>query len=608
MWTYTIKYDIIYIENVFQPKGINACKMIFPQKELRMSIVKGADGAEYAGRKDAILLTVLCAGAYFASYMTRINYKAVVAAVVESEGITKDLASVALTGLAVTYGLGQLVSGWLGDRINPKYLMSGGLILASLMNVLMPLCPNVGLMTAVWCVNGLGQAMMWPPIVKTLTTFLSDRDYLHASVKVSWGSAFATILIYLTAPWFVVRTGWRTLFYLCAGIGVAGAAVIYLVLGRFDRKYPAHSAAARTAPGAKTAGTGGMKSRDWLPAGSAAFFAVLLTAIIIQGVMRDGVDTWMPSYVSENFGLGTDISILSGVILPVFTLISYQVATFVYEKLIKNEMLCAAAVYVLAVMCSLALLFFRKATGIAAVIASVFLLATVVGCMHAVNLIFTCFIPRRFKRFGHVSWVSGLTNFGTYAGSALSAYGFAALTEKSGWGTTVVSWAVISALGAAVSLSGLPLLLKVFPKEEEAEATPQVKPRETPPAGSQETLPAGSQETPPAGSQETAPAGSQETPPAGSQKTPPAGSQETPPAGSQVKPQETHKEKHTGNAPENAAAETSHGAETETETETGTGTGTEQNVGAAREGIPGNGSGTQTDAACREASGTSADK
>ena len=569
-----------------------------------MSIGKGADGVEYAGRKDALLLTVLCAGAYFASYMTRINYKAVVAAVVESEGITKDLASVALTGLAVTYGLGQLVSGWLGDRINPKYLMSGGLLLASVMNVLMPLCPNVGLMTAVWCVNGLGQAMMWPPIVKTLTTFLSDRDYLHASVKVSWGAAFATILIYLTAPWFVVRTGWRQLFYLCACIGVAGAAVIYIVLGRFDRKY-SHLAAARTAPGAGAAGTGGAKTRDSLPAGTFAFFAVLLTAIIIQGVMRDGVDTWMPSYVSENFGLGTDVSILSGVILPVFTLISYQVATFIYEKLIKNEMLCAACVYAAGALCSLALLFFRKSAGTPSVIASIFLLATVVGCMHAVNLLFTCFVPRRFRRFGHVSWVSGLTNFGTYAGSALSAYGFAALTEKSGWGSTVVSWAVISALGAAVSLSGFPLLLKVFPKEKEAEARPQVKPQETSPAGSQKTPPAGPQETPPAGSQKTPPAGSQKTPPAGPQETPPAGSQKKPLEESQAKPRETHKEKHTENAPENAAVETSPGAETETGT--GTETGTEQNVGAAREGIPGNGSGTQTDAACREASGTSAE-
>ena len=270
-------------------------------------------------------------------------------------------------------------------------------------------------------------------------------------------------------------------------------------------------------------------------------------------------------------------------------------------------MLCAACVYAAGALCSLALLFFRKSAGTPSVIASIFLLATVVGCMHAVNLLFTCFVPRRFRRFGHVSWVSGLTNFGTYAGSALSAYGFAALTEKSGWGSTVVSWAVISALGAAVSLSGFPLLLKVFPKEKEAEARPQVKPQETPPAGSQKTPPAGPQETPPAGPQETPPAGSQKKPPAGSQETPPAGPQETPPAGSQAKPRETHKEKHTENAPENAAVETSPGAETETGTGTGTETGTEQNVGAAREGIPGNGSGTQTDAACREASGTSAE-
>ena len=44
----------------------------------------------------------------------------------------------ALTGSFITYGTGQIISGVLGDRISPKKLVSRGLLVTVLMNVLLP--------------------------------------------------------------------------------------------------------------------------------------------------------------------------------------------------------------------------------------------------------------------------------------------------------------------------------------------------------------------------------------------------------------------------------------------------------------------------------------
>ncbi|MBO7360417.1 MAG: MFS transporter [Clostridia bacterium] len=420
-------------------------------------------------RRDRILLTLTTAFAYFCSYMTRVNYKAVITEIVAAEGVPMDRAAVALTGLFVTYGVGQLISGWLGDRINPKYLMTGGLLLASIMNLLLPLSDDTVWMTAVWCVNGLGQAMMWPPIVKTLTNFMSSDDYLRASVKVCWGSNIATILLYLCAPLVIVLTGgWKPVFWISAATGFAGAAVIFYALSAFEKKY--------------TAVTGG-DPETVLPEGSDAaeekaesrkepspamrggtvilFFALLLAVITVQGSLKDGVDTWMPVYISSTFGLGADLSILTGVILPVFAMLSYSVATFVYEKLFRNEMTCCAAFFALSAGCSGVLIFLRgsgqPAEGFAVFVIpalSVLMLASLVGCMHAVNLLTTCFVPRRFKAFGNISWVSGLTNFGSYVGSAVATYLFARITEGLGWTSTVVTWIILSAAGIAICLAG----------------------------------------------------------------------------------------------------------------------------------------------------------
>ena len=61
-------------------------------------------------------LMLLFMATYLVSYLTRVNYAAVVTEIADAEGMLRSVASLALTGSAVTYGVGQLLSGWLGDR------------------------------------------------------------------------------------------------------------------------------------------------------------------------------------------------------------------------------------------------------------------------------------------------------------------------------------------------------------------------------------------------------------------------------------------------------------------------------------------------------------
>ena len=83
---------------------------------------------------------------------------------------------------------------------------------------------------------------------------------------------------------------------------------------------------------------------------------------------------------------------------------------------------------------------------------SVGLCALLTGCMHGVNLILICVLPAYFQRFGRVSLFSGLLNACTYAGSALSAYGFAAAAELAGWEAVIASWPAVALLGMLACL------------------------------------------------------------------------------------------------------------------------------------------------------------
>ena len=129
-------------------------------------------------------LILLCAVAYFVSYLTRLNYAAVVAEFIAESGLPKATAVLPVTALSITYGVGQLISGYLGDRIRPRHIMTGGFAITTVMNLLMPLAaPDIMLMTVVWACNGFAQAMMWPPMVKIMTTALDKETYNRATPR-----------------------------------------------------------------------------------------------------------------------------------------------------------------------------------------------------------------------------------------------------------------------------------------------------------------------------------------------------------------------------------------------------------------------------------------
>ena len=138
-------------------------------------------------KKEILKMSLFFMLLYTISYVTRINYGAVISEIVKAEGMLKSDASLALTTSAITYGIGQLLSGFLGDKINPKKLIFFGLLLTISMNLLLPFCGSAYAMSAAWGVNGIAQAFMWPPLVKIMTSLFTSEDYTKACMYVSWG-------------------------------------------------------------------------------------------------------------------------------------------------------------------------------------------------------------------------------------------------------------------------------------------------------------------------------------------------------------------------------------------------------------------------------------
>jgi OPA family glycerol-3-phosphate transporter-like MFS transporter len=385
------------------------------------------------------------------SYITRINYGAVIAEMESATGISRSLLSMALTGSFITYGVGQIISGILGDKISPKKLLSLGFALTVCMNLLIPICQDPYQMLAVWCVNGFAQSFMWPPLVKIMTTVFTEDEYKKATVKVSWGSSIGTIVVYLVSPIIISLFNWQSMFYVCAACGL-----ITLILWSFCTDFSVSDSLTSE----KSVDTSKMSMGATLKMLFTPLIICIMIAIISQGMIRDGVTTWMHTYIKDTFDLGSAVSILTGVVLPIFSILTFQVALTLHRKKLTNPISCAAFFFIVGVVAALVLAIFSDANAVI----SVALSAILTGSMHGVNLILICMLPGYFKKHGNVSTVSGILNACTYIGSAISSFGMAVVSERFGWDRTLLVWLGVAVLGTIMCLVTIKPWAKVHPE------------------------------------------------------------------------------------------------------------------------------------------------
>lgn len=380
---------------------------------------------------------------YMVSYLTRLDFEGLISEIVRAEGLEKSTVSICVTCLFITYGVGQLFSGFLGEKVQPKMLIFGGLMTSAVMNVAVTLCSSPYQMAVIWGFNGIAQAFMWPPLVKMMTELFDEETYKKAVVRVSWGSSIGTAAIYVFGPIFISlfgekyvfgrSMGWRSAFLFCAAVAVCMAVVVMKVCP--------NTGEAETSELIRETPESNAKAK--IP----AFLVLIMVAIVLQGMLRDGVTTWTPSLISETFGLPTDHSILTGVFLPLFAVLAFQAVGLVNRKSrMKNEVLLSAVLFLFGAAAAALLAVFNGKSPVL----NIALSALLTGCMHGVNLMLICTLPAHFKKYGNVSFVSGLLNFCTYVGSAIAIYAIAKVAEQFAWGVTIAIWCVISALGAVI--------------------------------------------------------------------------------------------------------------------------------------------------------------
>ena len=392
-------------------------------------------------------IIALCCMVYFVSYFSRKDFAAVMAGMIYDGAVSRANAGLIGTMLFAFYGAGQLISGYLGDKIKPKYLLLMGLSVTALCNTLMPLIPDTA-MIAAWGLNGLAQAMLWPPIVKILSTYLDHKTYVTANLLVTSAAHVATVLLYAYVPLCLSFMSWQTVFYTASALALCSI-LIFAIAMRIvlpeEVENKVNTANTKTAGVDKIAE---QKSDNILTVLRKSGIFTVFVCIIVVGFLRDGIESWLPMLYSEAFGKDVSESTLVSMILPIFSIISITVVTALHRKgVLRNEVSGSVLLFAFALALAIPLVFFVTMDGAFFRVSALLLTAFICASMHGINFLLISCLPGRFAGIGRSATVSGVCNSCVYIGAAISTYGIALLSEQKGWSITILSWCAIIAVG-----------------------------------------------------------------------------------------------------------------------------------------------------------------
>lgn len=391
----------------------------------------------------------ICWLAYTAAYIGRLNFNASIVAIISDLGVSKADAGLVSSFFFFAYGAGQLINGILSKKYNAKIMIFLSLIFSAVFNLLMPLSGDISVMKFIWMGNGIVQSVLWSTLIKTLSDFVSDQKLPKAILAMSTTVAIGTLCAYGLSSVSVNSGNWQTVFYVASVIIVISAFVWLALFGESLKKSPVIQD----------------KKEEKIKMAKPVLLALSLAAFagIANGFIKDGINTWVPSVLYEEFGLSQSFSIFLTLFLPMVSTMGAAIAKKIHEKISSHAGMNLIFFIFSAVLCVGILISLR----IHSIIAVMFCFICVACGMAMINNVITSMFALDYRRMLNAGFAAGLLNTFCYIGSTATSYSLGAVAQSKGWNAVFIIMLAICVCAAAVCFAGILSEKKMKEKEND---------------------------------------------------------------------------------------------------------------------------------------------
>jgi len=221
------------------------------------------------------------------NYIDRSNLSIAAPLIKDEMGITASQLGMLLSAFFWTYSLMQIVSGWLVDRFDVKWVFALGFVLWSAATAVTGLLHGFLALLAVRVVLGIGEAVSFPSYGKVICGYFDEKRRGFANAVVISGVALGPAIGMLIGGGVVSRFGWRPFFI---AVGLAGVLWVLPWFAWMPRRDAASAATPSPVSGMIAVIRRGQAWAMWL-----IHFALAYPLYFLL--------TWLPYYLTRSRGL-----------------------------------------------------------------------------------------------------------------------------------------------------------------------------------------------------------------------------------------------------------------------------------------------------------------
>ncbi len=381
-------------------------------------------------RKKAVDIGVTCILIYVVNYYLR-NVLSVLTPTLLSTGLfdVDRIANLSSTYMLL-YAIGQLVNGYLGDALSPKYMISIGLLVSGGSLVVFPFFSGVIIQIICFAFLGFGLSMMRGPLMK----IISENTKLNYARIICVFFSFASFAGPIIASFFAMIKGWNWAFICAGAVAVALAVASYVIISVMEAK--------------------GVVSYIKTPIkGITSIFAVfkienIAFYIAVAGLVEisaASIGQWITTFFTVPLGFSKDSANFLFSAISIARSFMPFAALAIFRAIKEKDKLMMRVSFAVSFV-AFALLIVSPNRWVSIGLLSIALMA--MSCASA--LLWSVYIPSLGKT-GRVSSINGVIDCMGYVVAAGANLIFANVMSNVDWNTVYVLWALVGAIGVAVT-------------------------------------------------------------------------------------------------------------------------------------------------------------
>ncbi|MBE6727654.1 MAG: MFS transporter [Ruminococcaceae bacterium] len=383
--------------------------------------------------KNAVLIGTLCSISYLAVYFARNTLGAVKQTMINEGDFTFEQTGMFSSLFFMAYAIGQLINGYIGDKIKAKYMISFGLILAGISNIVFANTDASYMVASVaYCLTGFFLSMIYGPMTKVVS---ENTEPLHAT-RCSLGYTLASFLGSPMAGFIAVFLSWQGTFAVSSISLIVMGIICFSVFLIFEKKGIVKY---------------GQYQRAEDNGGSIKILIkhhiIKFTLIsVITGVIRTTVIDLLTTYYSQYHNYSDKNAKLIFTVTTLIITTTSFISVFIYEKMGRNINRSVLIFFSFSAVFFL-LVFFIKSP----VLNIIFLVLAIMASNASATMLWSVYCPS-LKRTGMISSATGFLDFMSYMSAAASSALFAWLLSPIGWRGLILIWTALMVLGILISL------------------------------------------------------------------------------------------------------------------------------------------------------------